>query len=383
MVDNTDNLEVGSTASSNISESLRAQILGRAHRRTRHRPTTGNLQHRRALQNVVEADESFEIVPQGPGQAESYHTAEGDAGSRALVAASADNVPKTPSAASNRASAKRPPSVTSDRVSDKRTPSLTSDRVSDKSSYTIQTQTVAIQVGFDSDTECCCGDYEYEDPHECCRCRRPEESSDCTETSYQTPAPKRRTRCTCRCRKNRRNYESPESLSDILSDSNDSVCTEFMELPYQNNEEYYKLLKELEKKLIARNKERVRRTMMEFEKRSRQNQNLEKPVCHYEDSPKMGRKKHKNSICCKCGRNKRTNSDILQNEKQWEDLEYCHAEPEPAPVSRTLKKCQWRIDPRTGEWVKVSFQQSDLSAPCGDCDNTPVKKECCCRKKRH
>lgn len=343
-----DNLEVGSTASSNISESLRAQILGTGYRRGKYRPRPAS---RTSPNNAYGSlDSAYEVIPSQEHEItpkeDSFHTAP-TGSSQALVP-----IPEDP-------------------------PLQNQEQ---KRSNTKQTQNVGIQTvsaGADSESDCCCcGDYEYyEEPQVCCcKCRRHEDSSDeATESTYPPMVPKRRNHYCCHCRKSRKPYRSP---SEILSDSDDSYTTDFLDLPYQNNEEYLKLLKELEKKLIARNKERVRRTMMEFEKRSRQNQNLEKPVCHY-DSPKMSRKKHKNSICCKCGRSKRINSDIMQNEKKWEEMER-DTSPVPNRFDHCSKKSQWRIDPRTGEWVKISSEGLKNE------ESVPVKKECCCRqKKRH
>jgi hypothetical protein len=422
-----DNLEVHSTASSDISESLRERILGKGYARRRlNRAAAKTTQSQHSVYNgadssyeVVPSKESFEIVsnPNGNqnarsggdnksiGEQLSYHSAN-SGGSKTSFRKNSSFVvvARDPEGASN-----APPMKTAD----------------ERRYTTIETQTVAIQtveIGADTDLDCRCawGDQqctcsEY-DSQQCLYGRSSKradtsgETSDpsiygnFTESSSQTS---RRKHCTCNCRRCRCYDYDTQSISDHSDNSDDSYTTDFFDLPYQNNEEYLKLLRELEKKLIARNKARVRRTMMEFEKRSRQNHNSDAQSRSYRCDDdcllrKLQTRSHKENICCKCGRHKRVNSDILQNEKRWEEMDFEGAVQgsdnciqTPRRVERSLHKSHWQLDPRSGEWVKVScFQQTDFSRPPphGDFvkeENKKVappgptaKKECYCRQKK-
>ena len=416
-----DNLEAISTASSEISESLREQILGKGHgRRKTNRPTKVTVS-----QDILR---DYEVIPSKEHSISAHRVHD--------VRSAGDNRNHGSKDTSYHSAVTNPRSDSFEVIHNTseikdHSFSIISMKAGDNHRYsTIETQTVAIQTVStgDSGLECrCWGD----GVCTCCQCKpskeeyvynkskrnskssplqQLDETSDpdpttienLTDTSSQTEQVKRNhhNHCTCNCRC----WHDYDSISDQFSDSDDSYTTDFLDLPYQNNEEYLKLLRELEKKLLARNRERVRRTMMEFEKKSRQNQNLDKPVYDYSDDGasilrKLGPRSHAKPVCCKCGRNRRVDSDILQNEKRWDDIDIvesviasnegsCQSTPRR---ERSVRKSHWQLDPRSGEWIKVSaFHQS--RPPRGDHVKSEhpkmsphgnlCKNECCCRQKK-
>lgn len=176
--------------------------------------------------------------------------------------------------------------------------------------------------------------------------------------------------------------------------SNTSLTTDFMDLPYQHNNEYMGLVHELEDTLSARNKERVRKTMREFEYLSRHNKRLEKPIFDDDEddvnvqsnycqtrkthhirnrrrprSASVGKSKQcgcqrKDCICCfsrravnDCDRRLAAipadagyRGNALVSQAPIGDIK-----PKPAVRCRT----RWNMDPRTGEWYKVYDQYEE------------------------
>lgn len=170
--------------------------------------------------------------------------------------------------------------------------------------------------------------------------------------------------------------------------SNTSLTTDFMDLPYQHNNEYLGLVHELEDTLSARNKERVRKTMREFEYLSRNNKSLEKPIfdddeeetyCQTRQKSKNTRRRRPRSVslgktnkcCCQrkdcvCSFSRRVLNEC--------DLRLSAAPPNagykgnvmaPKPVVGDMKsgtarcRTRWSMDQRTGEWYKVYDELED------------------------
>lgn len=428
-----DNVELTSAASSDISESLREQILGKSYRRRKPKlaktsPIPNSLFG--APYEVVPSKEtSFEVATaylenNNNKNTDSNHKETVEKLKQSEISTIDDTVPSTNGTKFN-------PIHTSSRQSiDLQNKGINSSKVllqmsqmEKKQFQSTETQTVPIQtVSAEIDArgdchckECSCNPCE---PPNCTFDLRSkklmpisettsnttifngysESSNNSLEVKYQIP---KYFKCNCQD-----NWSEGDSSTVQISDSDDeSYANDFLDLPYQNNEEYLKLLKELEKKLVARNRDRVRRTMVEFERLSRQNQSLKKPIFDYEADAsttfikKFGSKLRKKAVCCKCGRNKKVNSDIMQNEKKWDHMKLApiasNNEHNCAPeakncVSNSMRKSHWRLNPRTGEWIKVScFEQTDFVRPeapfCkegfqkvgNDCDGN-----CCCRQKK-
>lgn len=197
--------------------------------------------------------------------------------------------------------------------------------------------------------------------------------------------------CNCNCRKckcchcSECHMYSHRDEVQTISCSNSSLNTDFMDLAYQNNNDYSGLVHELEDTLSARNKERVRKTMRQFEYLSKHNKSLEKPIFddEEEDVPIYYQSVPKNQTS---KRRPRSASDGKTNRGQKRECVCCYSRravddcdrrlatappdagyrgsavsksiaPKPAvgdikpktPICRT----KWRMDPRTGEWYKA------------------------------
>lgn len=171
--------------------------------------------------------------------------------------------------------------------------------------------------------------------------------------------------------------------------SNTSLTTDFMDLPYQNNNEYLGLVHELEDTLSARNKERVRKTMREFEYLSKHNKSLEKPIFDDDDDAESNtaafhqyRQKHpharrrprsasagRNTKCCCqkkdciCRFSRRALNDCERRLASVPPEVGCQGsvlkemDPKPTVGDATPKtircRTRWSMNPRTGEWYKV------------------------------
>lgn len=221
----------------------------------------------------------------------------------------------------------------------------------------------------------------------------------------------------------RKSWEEYDSTEDLLSEqSEDCYGEDFFQLPYQNNEEYNELLNELERKLVKRNKERVRKTMQEFEKRCRQNNPNPEPRYCSDDSCLVRRAKTARPkgrpCCCRYGHRSRVNSDIMQNEQRlgtsvreklkipetlplkqrqvdgifsfslrkcvsllnnwcrWERTNFVESVVNSMDdqgmncykFERTLHRSHWQLDPRSGEWIKVPAPAPDVCQPCKHAD---------------
>uniref|UniRef100_A0A6P7FT66 Myb-like protein D isoform X2 n=1 Tax=Diabrotica virgifera virgifera TaxID=50390 RepID=A0A6P7FT66_DIAVI len=153
-----------------------------------------------------------------------------------------------------------------------------------------------------------------------------------------------------------------EDQSDQFFDSDDSnsLPSRYNDLPYQNSDQYINLVQELEEKLQSRNKSRVQRTLQEFERRSRLNKPLEKPVINYEETSEseepliraiseLARKRnedHKNfpckgKACCTC---------ILPAEKNEIEIKSNYSNNKP----RIKTKSHWKQDGTNGTWYRTS-----------------------------
>lgn len=124
-------------------------------------------------------------------------------------------------------------------------------------------------------------------------------------------------------------------------------------LQYQNRDDYYELVQELEDTLVNRNRNRVRRAMHEFEQRSRMNRPLERPITNY-DEPSGSEEcvlrkltlvrtsnKPKERCQCRCGRNVPSCNHI--SEQKW---------------SRSPRVCDQREHcPNNNEHIVETFQK--------------------------
>lgn len=207
----------------------------------------------------------------------------------------------------------------------------------------------------------------------------------CAEKKYDNHCNCRKCKC-CHCHEcHICPYTDEEQTTSY---SNSSLTTDFMDLAYQNNNEYLGLVHELESTLSARNKERVRKTMREFEYLSRHNKSLEKPIFDDDDeeeeaqtfyrstqkaqatkrrprSASGGRNgkcycQKKECICCfsrravdDCDRRLSTapaGAGYKGNVAKNIPTKPAVGDAKPKPVHCGVK---WRMDPRTGEWYKV------------------------------
>lgn len=171
--------------------------------------------------------------------------------------------------------------------------------------------------------------------------------------------------------------------------SNTSLATDFMDLPYQHNNEYLGLVHELEDTLSARNKERVRKTMREFEYLSRHNKSLKKPIFDDDDEElsntetyrRTKKKRHqsksrrrprsasvsKNRNCgcqrkdCICGFSRRALDECdrrlaaVPSNAGYKGHVMVSKPHDGDTQSKPTARChtRWSMDPRTGEWYKV------------------------------
>ncbi|CAG9829964.1 unnamed protein product [Diabrotica balteata] len=175
-----------------------------------------------------------------------------------------------------------------------------------------------------------------------------------------------------------------EEQSDQFFDSDDSerVLSRYNELPYQNSNHYINLVQELEEKLQSRNKSRVQRTLQEFERRSRLNKPLEKPVINYDETSeseeplikaiselaKKRNEDHKNfpckgKACCTC---------ILPAEKNEIEIKSNYSNNKP----RIKTQSHWKQDGTNGAWYRTaknlpkhvnttSYSTNKFSHDCG------------------
>lgn len=210
----------------------------------------------------------------------------------------------------------------------------------------------------------------------------------------------------CHCNKYDMRSDSYPCDDSFSCYSDSSKNSNMIDLAYQNNDEYMDLVQELEDTLSQRNKERVRRTMREFEIMSSQNKNLEKPIFD-DDEPahdgklnKLQRRKglqtHRKDCRCKSQEphrrempevehrcvdyaaerdngdyyeQKRTNSGYVENVVR-------NMDPNPSIPDQTRKfpkfkrsQCctRWQMDPRTGEWFKVYDEYEQRAMQSGRC----------------
>lgn len=189
--------------------------------------------------------------------------------------------------------------------------------------------------------------------------------------------------------------------------SNTSLATDFMDLPYQHNNEYLGLVHELEDTLSARNKERVRKTMREFEYLSRHNKGLERPIFDDEEDEMsnseticQSRRKRRQSknrrrprsvsvnksrkCCCQrkdciCGFSRRALTECDRRLAAVPaNLGYkghiMVSKPHVGDIkSKTAARCRtrWNMDPRTGEWYKVYDEMEEKSFNNGHQSRVP------------
>lgn len=197
--------------------------------------------------------------------------------------------------------------------------------------------------------------------------------------------------CNCRHEYPSDNYPCDD---DFSSYSDSSKNSNVIDLAYQNNDEYLELVHELEDTLSQRNKERVRRTMREFEIMSSQNKNLEKPIFDDEEplhKPKPSRLHRRKAPCrtdtCRCKSQEPRHHEMpdMEHEHRCRDYpperdprEYYeqrrtsssgyvenvvrNMDPNPCIPEQSRKypkfkrsQCstRWQMDQRTGEWFKV------------------------------
>lgn len=189
-------------------------------------------------------------------------------------------------------------------------------------------------------------------------------------------------KCKCRCCQVHPYPDADETTCYSTS----TLATDFMDLAYQNNNEYLGLVHELEDTLSQRNKERVRKTMMQFEYLSRNNKSLEKPIVNYDDEetdtcscqssarPKSQRRRPRSASGSRSDRCQRKQCICEFSRRTLDDCDHRLSLPPPnagyvggaiveepaktpAGSARVVKmprcRTKWRMDPRTGEWYKV------------------------------
>ncbi|CAH1107601.1 unnamed protein product [Psylliodes chrysocephalus] len=201
-----------------------------------------------------------------------------------------------------------------------------------------------------------------------------------------------------------------DRLEDSDGYSSENSVVDQRGLPHQNSEEYEDLVQELEESLQIRSRNRVKRALLEFERKSSCNKPLEKPIINYEEASESEeplirkiselrekRKKIHKSFPC---RGKACCTYRLKNDKE-QNINQVASSKFQACVSRlsSIKndkpvKCQsvqtsrkprlattWRQDKETGEWYKINAPLSNIPNLL-PCQKTPHFCNCafsCCR----
>lgn len=173
------------------------------------------------------------------------------------------------------------------------------------------------------------------------------------------------------CERLRNNMIHREENEDSSS-SNDEQHRDGLGLSYQDNDEYKRLVWELEEKLIARNRERVRKTMKEFEKCSIRNQNLRKPILFDDSScgeePILSKIVHLKSgdtedktfekmrIRSPSPRRRFISKEVNTVETMPREIEprIHRVVPRPPRYRYQRDPTHWQMDTTTGEWYRVS-----------------------------
>lgn len=211
----------------------------------------------------------------------------------------------------------------------------------------------------------------------------------------------------CRCGGNNyreEDYTGDDQCSVYSTSSRDSKV---MDLAYQNNEEYVDLVQELEDTLSQRNKERVRRTMRQFEIMSRQNKNLDKPIFDDDDAMMPPRPKSPPNPC-RCHpkpHQSREKSPRRHHHRPDRDHKRCshqmssgyvedivrNMDPNVEAVQEQSKKypkfkrsqgiSRWQLDKQSGEWYKV-YDEYGQPMPHDRCICGNRRKEEFCRGPR-
>ncbi|XP_066262197.1 uncharacterized protein [Euwallacea similis] len=150
------------------------------------------------------------------------------------------------------------------------------------------------------------------------------------------------------------------------------------DLPYQNNEYYLQLVHELQDILHSRNRKRVKRTMQEFENKSKQNKPLERPIINYDETSeseepilrKIDQIRRNIKACCTenrcnyCAEKKKGKFEGVERRRRF------GGEP---------RQGHWTMNSDSGNWQKKNlkrkgrrepsnkdeFQQCDCSCNCG------------------
>ncbi|CAG9861932.1 unnamed protein product [Phyllotreta striolata] len=239
----------------------------------------------------------------------------------------------------------------------------------------------------------------------CCSCRcQPRRSPNIKRCSCDDD-PRLPKYPACRCRDASRYpppYDGPsvveedcEDELELVVDQSDGDSSEgsagyYEELPYQNNEEFEDLVQELEDSLQVRSKNRVQRTLRQFEERSKFNRPLEKPIIDYDEESESEepimrkiseltekrRQMHK-SFPCKgraCCTYKQLDDKELGGKFAPKPVRKYQVQQQHQQVRASRKirsnRSRWRQDSETGEWYKVPGRVND----CG----TSYKNEHVC-----
>lgn len=179
---------------------------------------------------------------------------------------------------------------------------------------------------------------------------------------------------------------SKKPMDDQMSSYSDE--SQGLNLAYQKAEEYPVLVDEIENTISMRNKERVRKTMRQFELLSRQNKGLDKPI--YDDDEDGGASNRyvcnkrppynrppsnepNRSYCYDRPANYQTRSECLSERPAYSATPFPRNRGYVEKVARFMDPtmsdnaqkypkfqneygnggAKWQMDPRSGEWVKV------------------------------
>ncbi|XP_030764756.1 uncharacterized protein LOC115888990 isoform X2 [Sitophilus oryzae] len=176
-----------------------------------------------------------------------------------------------------------------------------------------------------------------------------------------------------------RSYTSTEETEYSDYDPNDE--NNLTDLPYQDNEDYLELVQELQDTLHTRNRNRVRKTMQEFEKRSKQNKPLEKPIIDYDQASeseepiikKIEELKTCKKMCCagdKCTcQSKRDAPKTGSLGKEKANVQDLREDVE--------RPSHWTMDPGSGEWYKD--HKDSKSRGSKSSRNSSDVRECFCK----
>ncbi|KAL1513928.1 hypothetical protein ABEB36_003266 [Hypothenemus hampei] len=175
--------------------------------------------------------------------------------------------------------------------------------------------------------------------------------------------PRRYRNCTC-CYMGDYSHPVDDDYNTMFEKSDEDPY--LTDLPYQNKDDYLGLVEELQDTLHSRNRNRVRRTMKEFEMKSKQNKPLEKPIIDYDETSESEEplmRKLEKKICCTSDKCNCTKGKMFIS---------------PIPRRGNKLSSHWTIDPSSGEWLKLGKRPMRGRRGDNDENDDIYNCPCCC-----